>query len=45
METKNKPWVKWISWFIFAVAIIGVYKVLDSFNDVKDFLQNLFIFG
>ena len=42
MENKNKSWLKWIYWFTFAVAVILVYKTLDSFNEIKNFIQNLF---
>lgn len=42
MENKNKSWLKWIYWFTFAVAVILVYKTLDSFNEITSFIQNLF---
>lgn len=42
MENKNKSWLKWIYWFTFAVAVIIVYKTLDSFNEISNFIQNLF---
>lgn len=42
MENKNKSWLKWIYWFTFAVAVIIVYKTLDSFNEISSFIQNLF---
>lgn len=42
MENKNKSWLKWIYWFTFAVAVIVVYKTLDSFNEITDFIRNLF---
>lgn len=42
MDNKNKSFVKWIYWFTFAVAIIIVYKTLDSFNEITDFIHNLF---
>lgn len=42
MENKNKSWLKWIYWFTFAVAVIIVYKTLDSFNEIADFVRNLF---
>lgn len=42
MENKNKSWVKWIYWFTFAVAVILVYKTLDSFSEITNFIQRLF---
>ncbi len=42
MEKKDKSWVKWIYWFTFAVAVILVYKTLDSFNEITNFIGNLF---
>lgn len=42
MENKNKSWLKWIYWFTFAVAVIVVYKTLDSFNEISNFIHNLF---
>lgn len=42
MENKNKSWLKWIYWFTFAVAVIIVYKTLDSFNEISNFIHNLF---
>ena len=35
MEKKNHTWGKWMYWFIFAVAVIIVYKTLDNFSDIK----------
>lgn len=32
-EVKNH-WKKWVYWFLFAVAVIIVYKALDNFSDV-----------
>lgn len=41
MEEKNKSWIKWMFWFSLAISVIVVYKVLDSFNEITAFLQNL----
>lgn len=41
MENKSNVWKKWIYWFVFAVAVILVYKTLDNFNDIKAWIQNL----
>ncbi len=38
-ETKNIT--KWMYWFIFAVAVIGVYKVLDNFSDISAWFGRL----
>ena len=38
-EIKN--WTKWLYWFTFAVAVIFVYKTLDSFNDIANWIKNL----
>lgn len=42
MKERIRNWTKWISWFIFAVAVIAVYKTLDNFNDILSFIKNLF---
>lgn len=42
MKEVKKSWTKWIYWFTFAVAIIAVYKTLDSFNEITDWIKNLF---
>lgn len=39
---KEKNWTKWIYWFTFAVAVIFVYKTLDSFEAVVNWAKNLF---
>lgn len=33
---------KWIYWFLFAVAIILVYKTVDSFTEIKAWIANFF---
>ena len=51
MEKNKRKITKWLYWFLFAVAIILVYKTLDDFtaigNWIKDFLDVLmpFIIG
>lgn len=42
MEKKTNIWGKWLYWFIFAVAVIVVYKTLDNFNDITNWLKNVF---
>lgn len=38
---ERKAVTKWIYWFSLAVAIVGVYKILDNFNEISDFLKKL----
>lgn len=42
MEKEKKAWKKWIYWFLFAVAVISVYKTLDNFTDIMAWFSNLF---
>ena len=42
MNEIKKHWTKWIFWFLFAVAVISVYKTLDNFNDITSWIGNLF---
>lgn len=39
MEEVKRRWTKWIYWFLFAVAVIAVYKTLDSFGEILDFIN------
>ena len=39
---KEKKWTKWVYWFTFAVAVILVYKTLDSFDAVINAIGNVF---
>lgn len=41
MEKKNNVWTKWIYWFIFAVAVILVYKTLDNFSDITNWIKGI----
>lgn len=38
---EKKKWKQWIYWFSLAVAIVIVYKTLDSFSAVTDWVKNL----
>ena len=38
---KEKNWTKWVYWFTFAVAVIFVYKTLDSFDAVINAIGNV----
>lgn len=42
MEKEKKAWKKWLYWFLFAVAVIIVYKTLDNFTDIMNWFANLF---
>lgn len=38
---EKKVWTKWLYWFSFAVAVIFVYKTLDNFNDIFEWVKRL----
>lgn len=42
MKEKKNIWTKWLYWFIFAVAVISVYKTLDNFNEIGNWFKNFF---
>ena len=42
MEEKKKSLIKWLYWFTLGVAIILVYKLLDSFTQIGDWFSELF---
>lgn len=37
----KKVWTKWLYWFSFAVAVIFVYKTLDNFTAISDWIRTL----
>lgn len=41
MGEKKRPITKWLYWFLFAVAIIIVYKTLDNFSAIGEWIANL----
>lgn len=41
MENKNNIWGKWLYWFIFAVAVIIVYKTLDNFTQIINWIKGI----
>lgn len=41
MEKKTSIWGKWLYWFIFAVAVILVYKTLDNFSDITNWIKGI----
>lgn len=42
MEKKTSTWAKGLYWFIFAVAVIIVYKTLDNFSDITNWIKGIF---
>lgn len=41
MEKEKRVWTKWLYWFTFAVAVIFVYKALDNFSNIFDWVKTL----
>lgn len=41
MEKKGRVITKWLYWFTFAVAVIAVYKILDNFGGITDWIKGL----
>lgn len=41
MGEKKRVITKWLYWFLFAVAIIVVYKTLDNFTAIGNWIKNL----
>ena len=39
MNEVKKHWTKWLYWFVFAVAVIVVYKTIDSFGEIINFIN------
>lgn len=37
----KKKWKQWVYWFTFAVAVIFVYKTLDSFDSIMNWLGDV----
>ncbi len=42
MDKKTNIWGKWLYWFIFAVSVIIVYKTLDNFSDITNWIKGVF---
>ena len=40
MENKKKKITKWFYWFLFAVAVIIVYKIIDNFSGIGNWIKN-----
>ena len=40
MNNENRLWKKWIYWFTFAIGIILIYKTLDNFSQIGNWLKN-----
>ncbi len=43
MENNKKKLTKWLYWFLFAVAIILVYKTLDNFTAIGNWIKNFLV--
>lgn len=41
MGEKKRPITKWLYWFLFAVAVLCVYKTLDNFEAISAWFKNL----
>lgn len=41
MRRNSKEVKKWIYWFVFAVCVIAVYKLLDNLGDVSEWITRL----
>ena len=42
MDNNKKKITKWLYWFLFAVAIILVYKTLDNFSAIGEWIKDFF---
>lgn len=42
MDEVKKHRTKWLYWFIFAIAVIAVYKTVDSLGYIIDFIKGFF---
>lgn len=42
MGEKKRTITKWLYWFLFAVAVVVVYKTLDNFTAIGNWIGNLF---
>lgn len=42
MKEKKNIWTRWLYWFVFAVAIIALYKTLDNFSEIGNWFKNFF---
>lgn len=40
MENNKRKLTKWLYWFLFAVAVILVYKTLDNFSVIGNWIKN-----
>ena len=40
MENNKKKITKWFYWFLFAVAVIIVYKIIDNFSGIGNWIKN-----
>lgn len=42
MNNIKKNWSKWMYWFVFAVAVIAVYKIFDNLGQITGFITGFF---
>lgn len=42
MEGKKRTLTKWLYWFVFAVAVILVYKTVDNLGEISIWFKKLF---
>lgn len=40
MENNKKKITKWFYWFLFAVAVIMLYKIIDNFSGIGNWIKN-----
>ena len=40
MPKETKEWKRWIFWFTLVIAAIGIYKLLDNFGDITEWIRN-----
>lgn len=40
MENNKKKITKWFYWFLFAVAVIILYKIIDNFSGIGNWIKN-----
>lgn len=41
MEKGSKEWRKWILWFVMAIILICIYKLLDNFGEITEWISRL----
>ncbi len=41
MQNKSIEWKRWLVWFIFALILICIYKLLDNFGEITQWISEL----